>query len=145
MRRPALATAGTFLGILLLLAGKDLTAPSDLALSAGSSVIAPDTAGTATGTVVNTRYGPVQVQVVAASGRLTKVTALQLPTGGKSGSIADYAAPILGREAVAAQGAGIHAVSGATFTSEGYAESLQAALDQLAASSSSASTSGTGS
>ncbi|WP_309647498.1 MULTISPECIES: FMN-binding protein [Nocardioides] len=134
MNRPALATAGTVLGVLLLLGGKAATSPTPFALQ-GSSSLSATAAGTSTGPVINTRYGPVQVEVVVAGGRITDVKALQLPTGGQSGQIADYSQPLLRREAIAAQSAGIHAVSGATYTSQGYASSLQSALDQLAASS----------
>ena len=133
MNRPALATAGTVLGLLLLLGGKAATSADLLALPDQSTVaLAPTAQGTITGPLITTRYGPVQVRVTVKDGQLTDVRALALPTGGKSGSIADYSAPILRREALAAQGAGLHAVSGATYTSEGYARSLQAALDQLA-------------
>ncbi len=133
MNRPALATAGTVLGLLLLLGGKAATSAAPLALPGQSNVALAATAqGTITGPLVNTRYGPVQVQVTVKDGQLTDVRPLAVPTGGKSGSIADYSVPILRREALAAQGADIHAVSGATYTSEGYASSLQAALDQLA-------------
>lgn len=134
MNRPALATAGTALFLLLLLGAKAATSASTPVLAGQSSVaLAPTAQGTVSGPVVNTRYGPVQVTVTVTNGRLTDVQPTRLPTGGKSGNIADYSAPILRREVLAAQGAGIHAVSGATYTSEGYVTSLQAALDQLAA------------
>ncbi len=139
-KRPVLATAGTVLGLLVLLGGKAATAPGPLALGDGSSAVAAGVSGSATGPLITTRYGPVQVSVVAAGGRLTEVTAVRLPTGGRSGSIADYSAPILQREALAAQGAGIQTVSGATYTSQGYATSLQGALDQLAAANPAAAT-----
>ena len=133
MTRPALATAGTVLGLLLLIGGKAATSADPLAFAGQSNVaLAPAAQGTMTGPLITTRYGPVQVRVTVKGGKLTDVQAVALPTGGKSGSIADYSAPILRREALAAQGAGIHAVSGATYTSEGYASSLQAALDQIA-------------
>jgi uncharacterized protein with FMN-binding domain len=138
MKRPALATAGTVLGILLLLGGKSITTPNEMAGIAGSSTLAPTSEGSVAGPVVTTPYGPVQVQVDVVAGRIADIKAIQLPAGGTSGSIADYAAPILRREALAAQGAGIQAVSGATYTSQGYATSLQAALDQLAATKASA-------
>jgi uncharacterized protein with FMN-binding domain len=80
--------------------------------------------------VVSTRYGPVQVQVTLSGGRITDVSALELPTDrARSAAISNAAAPILRREVLAAQGASIDIVSGATYTSEGYARSLQAALD----------------
>jgi uncharacterized protein with FMN-binding domain len=85
---------------------------------------------TVTGTLIETRYGPVQVQVTVTSGKIATVTATQLPSGGRSGRISDYAAPILSGEAMTAQSAQIDLVSGATYTSGAYEQSLQAALDQ---------------
>jgi uncharacterized protein with FMN-binding domain len=87
-----------------------------------------------TGPVVDNRYGPVQVRVTLRSGRIVDVTAVQLPSDrNRSRAISHYAAPILGQEALAAQGARIDSVSGASYTSDGYAQSLQAALDQARA------------
>ena len=94
---------------------------------------APDTGSAATevtGPTVNTRFGPVQVQIEVTAGKVTDVIALQLPSGGRSGRISDYAEPTLHDEALAAQSASIDSVSGATYTSRAYAKSLQAALDQ---------------
>jgi uncharacterized protein with FMN-binding domain len=86
--------------------------------------------GTFTGPAVDVGYGTVQVQVTIAGGRLTDVKALQLPSHrSRSRSISSTAAPILRSEALAAHGANIDGVSGATYTSEGYAQSLQGALD----------------
>jgi len=86
---------------------------------------------TATGTLIDTFYGPVQVQVTVTNGKITDIVAVALPTGGRSGRIAQYAEPILQAEALAAQSANINFVSGATYTSDGYQRSLQSALDQL--------------
>ena len=86
--------------------------------------------GTFTGPVVSTRYGPVQVRATISGGQLVDVTAVELPTDrARSAAISNAAAPLLRREALAAQGASIDTISGATYTSEGYARSLQAALD----------------
>jgi uncharacterized protein with FMN-binding domain len=74
-------------------------------------------------------YGTVQVKVTLAGGRITDVQAVQLPTGGRSGDIAAYAAPQLRSEVLAAQSANIDTVSGASYDSEGYARSVQSALD----------------
>jgi uncharacterized protein with FMN-binding domain len=79
--------------------------------------------------VVDTQYGPIQVEVVLVSGRIQDVVAIQLPTGRRSGQISNYSAPILRQEALSAQSASINTVSGATYTSDAYARSLQAALD----------------
>jgi uncharacterized protein with FMN-binding domain len=87
-------------------------------------------ATTVDGQVVSTRYGDVQVEVVVAGGKIQDVVALQLPTGRRSGQISSYVAPILHEEVLQAQSAKIDLVSGATYTSDAYAQSLQSALDQ---------------
>jgi uncharacterized protein with FMN-binding domain len=87
-------------------------------------------AKTVDGPVVSTRYGDIQVEVVVASGKVTDVVALQLPTGRRSGQISSYAEPILHQEALSAQSASINLVSGATYTSDAYTQSLQSALNQ---------------
>lgn len=87
--------------------------------------------GTFAGQTAQTQYGPVQIQITVSGGKLTDVTALQLTNdGGRSVQISQQAAPILRQEALQAQSANIQAVSGATYTSEGYVTSLQSALDQ---------------
>jgi uncharacterized protein with FMN-binding domain len=86
--------------------------------------------GTFTGAVVQEPYGLVQVQITLSAGKITDVTAVQLPTHGRSGFISQSAAPILQGEAISAQSASIDLVSGATYTSEAYAQSLQSAIDQ---------------
>lgn len=84
-----------------------------------------------TGQVIATRYGPVQVRVTIAGHRITDITALQLPEGsGHDQQIDQDAVPQLRSEALAAQSARIDIISGATYTSDGYAQSLQSALDQ---------------
>jgi uncharacterized protein with FMN-binding domain len=86
--------------------------------------------GTFTGTVTQTPYGPVQVRITVTGGRLADVTAVQLPrTEARSLDIDRTAVPTMRQEALKAQSANINAVSGATYTSQGYRTSLQAALD----------------
>lgn len=90
------------------------------------------TTRTVAGRTYDTQYGPVQVQVTESGGRITDVAALQLPQGsGRDIDIDNYAVPQLRAEALQAQSAHIDAVSGATYTSAGYIDSLQSALDQL--------------
>ena len=86
--------------------------------------------GTLTGQDVRTRFGDVQVQVTLKNGKITDVLALLLPTHGRSGSISQAVEPMLHDETLQAQSAQIDIVSGATYTSEAYAQSLQSALDQ---------------
>jgi uncharacterized protein with FMN-binding domain len=69
--------------------------------------------------------------VTLSGTRLVDVTALQLPNDrSRSVQISRYAAPILRQETIDAQGAQINTVSGASYTSDAYAQSLQSALDQ---------------
>jgi len=82
------------------------------------------------GSAYSTRYGMMQVAAVVRSGRLTDVRVLQETDGGRSHQIDDAALPVLKAEALRAQSADIDIVSGATYTSTGYAHSLQAALDK---------------
>ena len=85
---------------------------------------------TVNGTVADTRWGPVQVQVKIVNNKIIDVRTLRRPTGNdRDERINTYAVPQLRAEALAAQSAHIDAVSGATVTSDGYIESLQAALD----------------
>jgi uncharacterized protein with FMN-binding domain len=85
---------------------------------------------TVTGAVVSTPYGNVQVAAVVKGTHLLDVQALHLTdANGTSRSISAGAEPQLRQEALQAQSAHIDTVSGATYTSEGYRQSLQAALD----------------
>ncbi|CAL8974829.1 hypothetical protein CELL_01896 [Cellulomonas sp. T2.31MG-18] len=81
------------------------------------------------GSTVQTRYGPVQVQVTFTGTAITAAQALQAPSGGYSSQVSSFSIPVLSREAVAAGSANIAAVSGASYTSAGYQQSLQYAID----------------
>lgn len=85
--------------------------------------------GTFTGDPIDTPYGTMQVAAVITAGQLTDVNVLrQTDLGGRSGEIDAQALPVLKSEALSAHSANIDVVSGATYTSEGYAKSLQSAL-----------------
>jgi len=72
----------------------------------------------------------VQVAITVTGSHITDVRALHLTdSSGHSVQISDYAAPILRKEALSKQSAQIDMVSGATYTSEAYQQSLQSALD----------------
>jgi hypothetical protein len=89
---------------------------------------------TLTGAVVNTQYGPMQVQVTLQGSKITGVKVLQETNAGSlSQQIDANAIPQLNRETLAAQSARIDAVSGASYTSQGYIQSLQSALDKATA------------
>jgi uncharacterized protein with FMN-binding domain len=91
---------------------------------------APTQARTVTGPVVSTRWGTVQVEITVEDGQLTDVAAIQLPNGDRrSAGISNQVEPMLRSQALSAQSAAIDGVSGATYTSNAYARSLQAALD----------------
>lgn len=99
--------------------------------SASASAAAKGRSGTFTGASENTEYGPVQVSAVVTGGKLTDVNVLQVPDrGGYEQQIVEIALPELKSEALSKQSANIDIVSGATYTSQGYAQSLQSALEQ---------------
>ncbi|MFF5758254.1 FMN-binding protein [Streptomyces longwoodensis] len=144
IRRVVLTTAATVSGIVLLLSLKPGSDPASAA--AGAAPGAPGAVqesaqggagaaagSTVTGDAAQTQYGVVQVRLTVAGGKITKAEAVQAPKGGRSDSVTADAVPKLNREAVAAQGADIDAVSGATYTSAGYRQSLQSAIDKAKA------------
>jgi uncharacterized protein with FMN-binding domain len=95
-----------------------------------SSGSASSATRTVTGSAVNTRWGPVQVQIQVSGSKLISAQAVVYPQeNGRDLEINRYAVPALNRAAVAAQGADIDTISGATYTSIGYRQSLQSALD----------------
>lgn len=155
MRRAALALVSTVAGLVMLLSFKTHavtpTASPPAAVSTstgsstGSSTDGSSAAGTSTGTApatstssrtvtgdaVDTRWGPVQVQITVSGGKVTAAQAVVYPSGNpRDQEINAYALPILNQEAVGATTAGIDSVSGATVTSSGYQQSLQSALDK---------------
>ena len=86
--------------------------------------------GTYTGTAVDNTFGNVQVKATITNHKLVSVEVVEAPSDHKSQRINSEAAPTLEQEAVAAQSSTLDVVSGATYTSQAYATSLQAALDQ---------------
>ena len=90
--------------------------------------------GTFTGSSVNTRFGPVQVQITVSGGSVTDVQVPVYPSeNGRDQQINSRALPVLVKETLDAQSADIDMVSGATYTSTGYLKSLQSALDEARA------------
>jgi uncharacterized protein with FMN-binding domain len=145
------------LTVVTLLFGYHTSTSSTAVASAESSVVAPVSSGTTsaaggtaaagtssaaaspsasstatyTGDAASTKYGPVQVEITVAEGTVTDVSVIDYPSGnGKDQQINARALPVLVQETLDAQSADIDMVSGATYTSDGYAESLQSALDQ---------------
>src|SRR5579884_1445267 len=102
------------------------SSPSTPSTSTGTKVV--------TGDAADTRYGPVQLQVTFSGKKITNINVLQYPTESfRDQQINSYALPILNQEAMSAQSANIDVVSGATYTSDGYAQSLQSAIDKAGA------------
>ncbi|MGW5656972.1 FMN-binding protein [Streptomyces humi] len=104
------------------------TTPSAATPSTAATGASGTTAASGTvvkGTTVNTDKGPVQVQVTFSGDEITAVKMLQQPNHPQTTA----AVPVLISETLKAQSADIDTVSGATVTSDGYKESLQAAID----------------
>lgn len=86
--------------------------------------------GTYDGSVVNTRFGTVQVQAVISGGKITDVIAVKLTDADrKSIQISQQVAPIVRSEVLTAQSAKVANISGGTYTTQAYLQSLQSALD----------------
>jgi uncharacterized protein with FMN-binding domain len=101
--------------------------------SAATTPVAQSTmkAGTYTGVTDTNKWGPVQVKITVASGKVKNVTVLQYPNHKpKSTRINQRALPVLTAEVLSAQSSSIANVSGATYTSDSYKVSLQSAIDQ---------------
>ena len=91
------------------------------------------TARTATGGSVNYSYGVLSVAAAVSGTKLVSVSIASIDDGGSfhSESIDQQAIPILEQEALQAQSASIQGVSGASYTSAGFEQSLQSALTEL--------------
>ena len=86
---------------------------------------------TVVGALESTLYGQLQVKLTVKNGKIANVGFTTfVANDGRSQGIDQYAAPILIRETIAAQSAHIASVSGATYTSGAYEQSLQAAIDK---------------
>ncbi len=98
-----------------------------------TTTTAPGSTRSAIGASVNYFYGLISVKVTARGTTITNVTIASLSDGGnyRSQSIDNQSIPILEQQALAAQGANIQGVGGASYTSAGFQRSLQSALTQL--------------
>jgi uncharacterized protein with FMN-binding domain len=149
-KRAMVASLLTTAALILLISFKT-PAATTFGTSGGAPIVIPSTApgatsqtgvtgqkgsytGQITGPAVQIPYGTVQVQVTFKNGQITDVQALQMPSGQRhSSEISSAVAPMLHDEVLQAQSAQVNTISGATYTSEGYLQSLQSALDQAAA------------
>jgi uncharacterized protein with FMN-binding domain len=152
MRRAILAIVGTIAGLVALLTFKSHAPSIPTAPAGGTSGVSASPASEAgpgavvptgsqvgslpsgetaiTGAAANTVYGPVQIQLIVRDDKIIKVSILEQPDGTIHDlQIGQYAFPQLISETLSAQSAKIDAVSGASYTSAGYIQSLQSALD----------------
>ena len=111
---------------------KSTTAATTPAAPATTAPAAPAKAkpsGTFTGSTQQTRFGPVQVEITISNGKITAARALQYPNNDfRSQSISQQAIPYLVQETLAANSANIQGVGGASYTSQGWYDSLVSAL-----------------
>ena len=99
------------------------------ATPAATAPAATGASGTFTGATSNTQFGPVQVQITVSNGKITAAKALQFPNRDfRSQSISSQAIPYLVQETIAASSSNIQGVGGASYTSQGWYDSLVSAL-----------------
>jgi uncharacterized protein with FMN-binding domain len=123
------------LGVRVVAPGVGQTSPTTTAPSPATSAPSATSSQvrTATGAAVNYNYGVLSVSATVQGTELTNVTIASIDDGGnfRSESIDQQAVPVLEQEALQAQSANIQGVSGASYTSAGFENSLQSALTQL--------------
>lgn len=128
-----LLLAGTVAGLVVVLRYHPMSMAANEASMQGSApapMAVVSGARTVTGKSVDTDFGPMQVQITIAGGRITATRAVRLTDAGQTSvRINQRSLPILYAEALKAQGARIDSVSGASVTSDGYKRALQSAID----------------
>lgn len=139
MRRVILAVTGTVAALVALLSFRSHVPSAPVSSGTTTEAGAGQPTASASlaageraidGNVANTVYGPVQVQVLVKNSKIVTVTILEQPSSTAHDlQIGQFAFPQLIHETVTAQSARIDAVSGASYTSQGYIKSLQSALD----------------
>lgn len=109
------------------------TPPTTTTLAPTTTTTAAATTRSATGESVNYIYGVLSVQVTASGSKISNVTIGAINDGGnyRSESIDHMAIPQLEQQTLSAQNANIQGVSGASYTSAGFRQSLQSALSKL--------------
>jgi len=153
MKRALLIAGGTVggLGAVLMITPPNLSkttliaidtpapAPSATPTKSGATSTAAPTAapakpvggvtGSFTGSVANTRYGPVQVKITVENGKIVDAQAVQAPSGSND-RYTQKAVPVLRQQTIAIQSANVQGVSGASFTSYGWYQSLASAISK---------------
>jgi hypothetical protein len=131
MRKFVFFVAVSGVVITFAIVDKSIGSPSRQASLAG----APNLLGTRTafGPEIALAHGIVQVKVTCMGSRILDVQAVQLPhDNNHSWQDSLHAAAVLRSEVISKQTTDLHAVSGATYTSDGYLQSLTAALELAA-------------
>ena len=141
MKRAPVVIASTAAGLVGLMSfsstpakvSLNTLAPSPTTNPSGPTTTTPSGVRSATGSIVNYYYGTLSVKVRASGRRIINISIASLNDGGSSYSsyVDQQSIPILKQEALAAQSANIQSVSGASYTSQGFDQSLQSALTQL--------------
>ena len=153
MKRSLLIAGGTIggLGAVLMITPPNLSETTSIAIdtpapapratptkSGATSTAAPTVApakpvggvtGSFTGSVANTRYGPVQVKITVENGKIVDAQAVQAPSGSND-RYTQKAVPVLRQQTIAIQSANVQGVSGASFTSYGWYQSLASAISK---------------
>jgi hypothetical protein len=157
MKRLILAVAGTIAGLIALLSFRthpgpaavgslpaatlgpvpSLVIPSARTGAAPGIGPSPPSAGPVTvttlGQTVQTQYDTIQVRIVTVRGQIRSVAFTKLAGDDQLSELINaHAGPLLLQRTLIVQGADIDTVSGATYTSDGYRQSLQSALDKAA-------------
>ena len=153
MKRALLIAGGTVggLGAVLMITPPNLSKTTLIAIdtpapapsatptkSGATSTAAPTVApakpvggvtGSFTGSVADTRYGPVQVKITVENGKIVDAQAVQAPSGSND-RYTQKAVPVLRQQTIAIQSANVQGVSGASFTSYGWYQSLASAISK---------------
>ena len=142
MKRALLIAGGTVggLGVVLMITPPNLSKTTLIAIDtpapapSATPTVTPakpvgGVTGSFTGSVANTRYGPVQVKITVENGKIVDAQAVQAPSGSND-RYTQKAVPVLRQQTIAIQSANVQGVSGASFTSYGWYESLASAISK---------------
>ena len=136
MKRALLIAGGTVggLGAVLMVTPPNLSKTAPIAVDTAAPTVAPakpvgGVTGSFTGSVANTRYGPVQVKITVENGKIVDAQAVQAPSGSND-RYTQKAVPVLRQQTIAIQSANVQGVSGASFTSYGWYQSLASAISK---------------
>ena len=142
MKRALLIAGGTVggLGAVLMITPPNLSKTTLIATDtpapapSATPTVAPakpvgGVTGSFTGSVANTRYGPVQVKITVENGKIVDAQAVQAPSGSND-RYTQKAVPVLRQQTIAIQSANVQGVSGASFTSYGWYQSLASAISK---------------